>query len=74
MVTVSYLLRHGNLLQNATDVVTKCDSYFIAKCESFVTKCETYYKVRHLLQNLSVQTVFSVSLIWRTMKYFFHKV
>ena len=32
------------LLQNATDIITKCDSYFIAKCDDFITKCDTYYK------------------------------
>ena len=28
---VSYLIHYGTLLQNATDVITKCDSYFITK-------------------------------------------
>ena len=28
-VTVSYLIRYDSLLQNVTDVITKCDSYFI---------------------------------------------
>ena len=32
------------LLQNATDIITKCDNYFIAKCDDFITKCNTYYK------------------------------
>ena len=40
-VTVSYLFHYGSLLQNATDIITKCDSYFIIKC------------VRSLLQNVS---------------------
>ena len=40
-VTVSYLIRYDSLLQNATDVITKCDSYFITKCD------------RSLLQNAS---------------------
>ena len=30
---VSYLIHYGTLLQNATDVITKCDSYFITKCD-----------------------------------------
>ena len=33
-VTVSDLICYDNLLQNATDVITKCDSYFIAKRDS----------------------------------------
>ena len=28
-VTVSYLIRYDSLLQNATDIITKCESYFI---------------------------------------------
>ena len=40
-VTVSYLIHYDSLLQNATDIITKCDSYFITKCD------------RSLLQNAS---------------------
>ena len=32
-VTVSYSIRYDSLLQNATDVIIKCDSYFITKCD-----------------------------------------
>ena len=31
--TVSYLIFYYSLLQNATDIITKCDSYFIPKCD-----------------------------------------
>ena len=50
------------MIQNATDVITKCDSNFITKCEksllqnasdflitkcnSFITNCDSYYKMR----------------------------
>ena len=40
-VTVSDLICYDSLLQNATDVITKCDSYFITKHD------------RNLLQNVS---------------------
>ena len=65
-VTVSYLIRYESLLQNAADLITKCDSYFITKCVclfitkcgSFISKCDSYYKLRRfyykmrqLLQN-----------------------
>ena len=55
-VTVSYFTRYDSLLQNAADVVTKFDSYFITKCyrsllqnasgfllqnATFVTKCDS---------------------------------
>ena len=40
-VVVSYLILYDSLLQNATNITTKCDSKFITKCE------------RRLLQNAS---------------------
>ena len=40
-VTVSYMICFDSLLQNLTDIITKCDSYFIAKSD------------RSLLQNAS---------------------
>ena len=58
---ISYLIHYNNLLQNATDVITKRDSYFITKCDevyfknrqvfitkrdSVITKCDSYYKMR----------------------------
>ena len=44
-VVVSYLIRYDSLLQNATDIITKCDSKFITKCDNFIKK------MRQLLQN-----------------------
>ena len=32
-VTVSYLIHYDSLLQNATYIITKCHSYFDAKCD-----------------------------------------
>ena len=40
-VTVSYLIHYDSLLQNATDIITVCNNYFITKCD------------RSLLQNTS---------------------
>ena len=45
-VTVSYLIRYDSLLQNTTDVITKCDSCFIAKCDSYNKMRQFYYKMR----------------------------
>ena len=45
-VTVSYLIHFDSLLQNATDNITKCDSYFIKKCENY----------KNVLQNATVIT------------------
>ena len=60
MLTVSYLIRYNSLLQNAIDIITKCDSYFIIKCDRIVLQDTSgffyykirqfYYKMRHLLQ------------------------
>ena len=40
-IMVSYFICYGSLIQNATAIITKCDSYFITKCD------------RVLLQNAS---------------------
>ena len=42
-VAVSYLIRYGSLLQNATDIIAKCDSYY--------KLWQIYYKMRQLLHN-----------------------
>ena len=31
-VTVLFLIGYDTLSQNATDIITKCDSYFVTKC------------------------------------------
>ena len=71
-VTVSYLIHYDRLLQNATDIITKCDSYFIKKCDrrllqnvsGFYCKMRRFYyrmgqllKMRHLLQIATVYRV-----------------
>ena len=58
MVMASHLVRYDGLVQNAIDIITKCESYFmqqklisqcvrffIKKCVSFVKKCHAYYKM-----------------------------
>ena len=53
VVAVSYLVHYDTLLQNATNIITKCDGYFIAKCDKsllqngFITKLpsKVYYKI-----------------------------
>ena len=56
-VTVSYLIRYGSLLQNKTDIITKCDS-LITKCDSFCKLQQLYYKMPKLLQNARFITNF----------------
>ena len=70
MVADLYSAHYNILLQNATDIITKYDSYLITKCDNyFITKynsgntnCDSYYKMRRLLQTVSAQT-FTIFLI-----------
>ena len=58
-VTVSYLIRYDSLLQNATDVITKCDSYFITKCDRSLLQNAAGFLLQNatvLLQNVTVIT------------------
>ena len=57
-VTVSYLIHYDILLQNAINIITKCDrnllqnaSGFLSKNASFSTKCDGYYKLRQFITN-----------------------
>ena len=50
-VTVLYLIHYDSLLQNATDIITQCESYFITKRE------------RSLLQNASSFLLQNVTFI-----------
>ena len=67
MIEVSYFVHYDTLLQNARDIITKCDGYFIPKCvRFFITKCDGlisnwerydktrrfYFKMWQLLQNV----------------------
>ena len=53
-VTVSYLIRYNSLLQNMTDVITKCDSCFITKCDRNLLPSASGFLLKNtavLLQN-----------------------
>ena len=44
-----------------TDINTKCDGYFITKCDRFITQCDSYYKLRRFcykVQQLLQKTMF----------------
>ena len=43
----------GFSLQNGTVVLQ--NAKVITKCVNFITKCDSYYKMRRLLQNVSMQ-------------------
>ena len=56
-VIVSYLIHDDNLLQNATDLITKCDSLFITKCDRSLLQNASGFLLQNnigLLQNATV--------------------
>ena len=57
--TVSYLIHYDNLLQNVTDVITKCNSCFIIKCDRSLLQNALGFLLQNatvLLQNVTVIT------------------
>ena len=53
------MIHYGSLLQNATDIITKCDSYIIIKCDKsllqnasgfLLQNATVSYKMRQLIQ------------------------
>ena len=58
-VTITYLINYDSLLQNATDIITKCDSYFITKCDRSLLQNASAFLLQNatvLLQNTKVIT------------------
>ena len=57
MVMILYLVYYDTLLQNETDIITKCDSYFITKCDKSLLQHASEHFLRNttvLLQNVTV--------------------
>ena len=53
------MIHYGTLLQNATDIITKCDSYFITKCDKSLLQNASGFLLQNatvLLQNVTVIT------------------
>ena len=51
------LICYDSLLQNATDVITKCDSYFITKCDRSLLQNASGFLLQNatvLLQNATI--------------------
>ena len=57
-----HLINYDTLLQNATDIITKSDSYFITKCEKFITKCARSFITSHN-PKLTPKFVFSIKRV-----------
>ena len=58
-VTVSNPIHCDSLLQNATDVISKCDGYFITKCDRNLLQNASGFLLQNttvLLQNATVVT------------------
>ena len=59
MIVVLYLVHNDTLLQNVTDIVIHCDSYFIIECSKSLLQNESGFFVQNatiLLQNVTVIT------------------
>ena len=53
------MINYDTLLQNATDIITKCDSYFITKCDRSLLQNASGFLLQNatiLLQNATVIT------------------
>ena len=50
---VSCLINYDSLLQNATDIITKCENFFLQNATEVYYKMRLmfYYKMHQLLQN-----------------------
>ena len=62
---VSYLVHYKTVLHNATDIITKCDSYFITKCGKTLSQNASGFSLQNatvLLQNAAVITNVSILL------------
>ena len=58
-VTVSDLIHYDSFLQNATDAITKCDSYFVTKRDRSLLQNASGFLLQNatvLLQNATVIT------------------
>ena len=56
---IFYFIHNDTLLQNATDIITKCDSYFITKCDRSLLQNTSGFLLQNdiiLLQNGTVIT------------------
>ena len=79
-VTTSDLIRCDSLLQNPTDVITKCDSYFITKRDrsllqnapGFLLQNETkvYYKMRQVFYYKMRQLLQNAAIITKCGFYY----
>ena len=56
-ITVSYLIRYDSLLQNATDVIRKCNSYFITKWTRSLLQNMTGFLLQNMIALLQNATI-----------------
>ena len=73
-VTVSYLIRYDSLLQNATDVITKCDSYFITKCDRSLLQNASGFLLQNATVLLQNATILLQNATVITKRYVYYKL
>ena len=69
------MIHYDTLLQNATDITTKCDSYFITKCDKSLLQNASGFLLQNatiLLQNATVITKCNVYYkLWQYIDKFY---
>ena len=72
MVLVSYLVYYYILFQNATDVITKCDSYFITKWDKSLLQNTSGCLLRNVKVSLQIAMVITkcIDLITKCVIYY----
>ena len=63
MVLISYLVYHGNLMQNEIDIITKCDSFYIAKCDKSLLQNASGFLLQNATINYNWQQLLESTLI-----------
>ena len=70
---VLYLVDYNTLLQNATDVITKCDNYFIEKCGKSLLQVVLAFSLQNattiLLQNTTKVCYKMCQLLYYKMRH-----
>ena len=57
MVVISYSVQYNTLLQNATDIIAKWDSYFITNCDKSLIQNLSEFFVQNAIVLLQFATV-----------------
>ena len=68
MVAVSYLVHYDTLLQNSIDIIAKCDSYFITKCDKSLLQNELCFLLQNVTVLLKIAIVITKCVVYYKMR------